>query len=84
MHAIACILSCDGCSGMPVIADGLDILTTMVDDTNLGKQATGTKRLGKRPKGSLAELVYHKDAYRPSKGVGGPSRINPRPVPPFT
>lgn len=37
VHAIACILSCDGCSGMSVATDGVDKLTTMVNATNLGK-----------------------------------------------
>ncbi|KAK7320435.1 hypothetical protein VNO77_29902 [Canavalia gladiata] len=60
MHAIARILSCDGCGGMPVALDSVDSLATMVNATTLGKPETGTKRLGKRPKGSFAEHInYH-------------------------
>ncbi|GAU22186.1 hypothetical protein TSUD_252140 [Trifolium subterraneum] len=43
MHAVACILSCDGCSGRTVVADGVDKLTTMVNATNLGKPPTWTQ-----------------------------------------
>jgi hypothetical protein len=43
MHAVACILSCDGCSGRKVVADGVDKLTTMVNETNLGKPTTWTQ-----------------------------------------
>lgn len=57
MHAIACILSCDGCIGMPAISEGVDTLTTMVNAATLGKP--GSRRFGKRPKGSLAELINY-------------------------
>ncbi|CAJ2634209.1 unnamed protein product [Trifolium pratense] len=40
MHVVACVLSCDGCSGRTVVADGVDKLTTMVNATNLGKPPT--------------------------------------------
>ena len=59
MHAIACILSCDGCIGVSAMLEGVDTLTTMVNATSLGKPATGTRRFGKRPKGSLAELLNY-------------------------
>ncbi|KAL9315983.1 hypothetical protein ACSQ67_016984 [Phaseolus vulgaris] len=67
LHAIACILSCDGCIGMPAISEGVDTLTTMVNATTLGKPAS--RRFGKRPKGSLAELMNY-DARQNS----GPSK----------
>ncbi|XP_047180818.1 DExH-box ATP-dependent RNA helicase DExH6-like [Vigna umbellata] len=57
MDAIACILSCDGCIGMPSISEGVDSLTTMVNATTLGR--SGSRRFGKRPKGSLAELINY-------------------------
>ncbi|KAL2316839.1 hypothetical protein Fmac_030715 [Flemingia macrophylla] len=59
MHAISCILSCDGCSGVPGMVEGVDTLTTMVNATTLGKPTTGQKRFGKRPKGALADLINH-------------------------
>ncbi|KAH1263618.1 DExH-box ATP-dependent RNA helicase DExH6 [Glycine max] len=59
VHAIACILSCDGCIGVSAMLEGVDTLTTMVNATSLGKPATGTRRFGKRPKGSLAELLNY-------------------------
>ncbi|XP_027331217.1 DExH-box ATP-dependent RNA helicase DExH6 isoform X1 [Abrus precatorius] len=55
MHAIARILSCDGCTGLPLTLDNVDTLTTMVNATNLGKPEAEMKRLGKRPKGSFPE-----------------------------
>ncbi|XP_020234022.1 DExH-box ATP-dependent RNA helicase DExH6 [Cajanus cajan] len=59
VEAIANILSCDGCNGMPTMLEGVDSLTTMVNATTLGKPATGQKRLGKRPKGAPAELINY-------------------------
>ncbi|KAG5053297.1 hypothetical protein JHK87_005495 [Glycine soja] len=59
VHAIACILSCDGCIGVSAMLEGVDTLTTMVNATSLSKPATGTRRFGKRPKGSLAELLNY-------------------------
>ncbi|CAJ1971301.1 unnamed protein product [Sphenostylis stenocarpa] len=57
MHAIVCILSCDGCIGVPAISEGADSVTTMVNATTLGKPVT--RRFGKRPKGSLVELMNY-------------------------
>lgn len=87
MHAVACILSCDGCSGMTVAADGMDKLTSMVNATNLGKpptlaqptrtqpptlgQPTRTQRYGNRPKGSSAEFINHGGFQN-----GGPSKAS--------
>ncbi|XP_061342790.1 DExH-box ATP-dependent RNA helicase DExH6-like [Gastrolobium bilobum] len=94
IYALACILSCDGCCGIPVTLDGVDTLTTMVNATNLGKPATGTKRLGKIPKGFLAEFVNNdgrhtsgpssKASIAAFKNRGNPSGIYPKPYPPFT
>lgn len=41
MNALACILSCDGLSGIPQTSDGADSLITTVNATNLGKQVPG-------------------------------------------
>lgn len=73
IHAIACILSCDGCSGMSVGTDGVDKLTTMVNATNLGKPQPQLQpqpqqqpqpqpqpqRYGNKPKGSSAAFINH-------------------------
>ncbi|KAK7385921.1 hypothetical protein VNO78_31892 [Psophocarpus tetragonolobus] len=59
MDVIARILSCDGCAGISSMSEGVDTLTTMVNATSLGKPATGARRFGKRPKGSLTELINH-------------------------
>ncbi|XP_014504871.1 DExH-box ATP-dependent RNA helicase DExH6 [Vigna radiata var. radiata] len=67
LDAIACILSCDGCIGVPAFSEGVDKLTTMVNATTLGR--SGSRRFGKRPKGSLEELINH-DGHQNS----GPSK----------
>ncbi|KAK7300204.1 hypothetical protein RJT34_11041 [Clitoria ternatea] len=59
MHALARILSSDGCTGLPIMSEGVDTLTTMVNAATLGKPATWTKRFGKKPKGSFAELTNY-------------------------
>ncbi|MED6135095.1 hypothetical protein PIB30_042981 [Stylosanthes scabra] len=70
MHAIACILSCDGCSGLPVTSDGVDTLTTMVNTTYLGKPAPGgSRRMGKKQKGSFTEHINSE-----GRQISGPSR----------
>lgn len=89
MHALACILSCDGCAGMPVTGDVVDSLTTMVNATNLGKLATGTRRMGKKLKGSFPELTSHdkhqtcgpsyKASISASQSIASTSGINPKP-----
>ncbi|KAK7276725.1 hypothetical protein RIF29_17870 [Crotalaria pallida] len=95
MHALACILSCDGCAGMPVMADGVDTLTNMVYATNLGKPAAPwMKRMGKKPKGPFTEHINYdrhhtsgtssKPGLSASKSIANTSGINPRSRPPFT
>ncbi|MED6179768.1 hypothetical protein PIB30_003984 [Stylosanthes scabra] len=69
MHAIACILSCDGCSGLPVTSDGVDTLTTMVNKTYLGKSAPRSRRMGKKQKGSFQEHINSE-----GRQISGPSR----------
>ncbi|CAI8586746.1 unnamed protein product [Vicia faba] len=98
MHTVACILSCDGCSGMTVAADGMDKLTSMVNATNLGKpptltQPTRAQRYGNRSKGSSAEFINHggfqnggpsKASTSTSSNIGNPSGIGSQPLPPYT
>lgn len=47
MDTLACILSCDGLSGIPQTSDGADTPTT-VNASKLGKPATGTVQVGDR------------------------------------
>ncbi|XP_058743045.1 DExH-box ATP-dependent RNA helicase DExH6 isoform X2 [Vicia villosa] len=96
MHTIACILSCDGCSGMTAAADGIDKLTSMVNATNLGKpptlaQPTRAQRLHNRNrlKESSAKFVNHggfqnsgpSKASTSSSNIGNPSGISSQPLP---
>ncbi|XP_015973252.1 DExH-box ATP-dependent RNA helicase DExH6 isoform X1 [Arachis duranensis] len=70
MQAIACILSCDGCSGLPVTSDGVDTLATMVNTTYLGKPAPGTRRLGKKQKGQSTEHINSEGSQIPGPSKG--------------
>ncbi|KAE9596328.1 hypothetical protein Lal_00048828 [Lupinus albus] len=91
MHALACVLSCDGCAGMPMMQDGVDKLTSMVYATNLGHPAaTLTKKMGKKPKGPFTEHINKHQTPGPSsqftisasKSIANTSGINPKPSPP--
>ncbi|XP_004491282.2 DExH-box ATP-dependent RNA helicase DExH6-like isoform X1 [Cicer arietinum] len=95
MHAITCILSCDGCSGMAVEISSMDKLIDMVvNKAKLGKKPTVTKQVAKTPKGSSAETKQvaktpkgcqnsepSKASTSMSENIGNPSEIRSQPLP---
>ncbi|KAK4437453.1 DExH-box ATP-dependent RNA helicase DExH6 [Sesamum alatum] len=62
LHAIACILSYDGMSGIPLPSEPIDSLATMVGAANISQQANnGNKKAVDQPSANyLKSLIYHR------------------------
>ena len=94
MHALACILSYDGLSGVSLPLESVDSLTSMVNATEIDKYSPGKKKeMVQNPNGFLRSLTtqgtpkrfpchHHNTKVPASKGptnLGAPSSQNVRP-----
>ncbi|GAB4848177.1 DExH-box ATP-dependent RNA helicase DExH6 [Ancistrocladus abbreviatus] len=77
LHAIACLLSYDGLSGISSPVEPVDTLTSMVNATEIGRPAQGKKGIDQVPNNFLRSLVNH----APCKNNPSSNGINPRRLP---